>query len=130
METLDPSLLDRIGGRPRLELFLKNFYATVRVDPLIGPIFEEMIQDWPAHLHKIAEFWSLQMGGPSEYRGGLMARHIPLSLKPGHFDAWLGLWGRSCRAHFDAPEAGELIQLAQTFRRRMEPVLISRREDG
>ncbi len=123
MAPVEAPLLDRIGGRPKLDLFLRNFYASVRVDPLIGPIFEDIIEDWPAHLEKIAEFWSLQMGGPSEYRGGLMARHVPLSLKPQHFDAWLKLWENSCRAHFDPPETGEMIQLAHVFRQRMEPVL-------
>lgn len=117
------SLFERIGGRPKLELFLKNFYATVRTDSLIGPIFEGVIEDWPAHIQKIAGFWSLQMGGPPDYRGGLMARHFPLSLKPAHFDAWLGLWEKSCRAHFDPVEATEMIGLAQIFRQRMEPVL-------
>lgn len=117
------TLFERIGGRARLELFLNNFYATVRVDPLIGPIFEGVIEDWPAHIQTIAGFWSLQTGGPPDYRGGLMARHIPLSLKPSHFDAWLALWEKSCRAHFHAPEAAEMIRLAQVFRQRMESVL-------
>ena len=119
-------LIDRIGGNEKLVLFLKNFYATVRVHSLIGPIFEEIIEDWPAHIEKIAGFWSLQMGGPSNYRGGLMARHFPLSLRAEHFDAWLGLWETSSRAHFDAPESQEVIQLAQTFRQRMEPMLTRR----
>lgn len=120
---VDAPLIDRIGGRPKLELLLKNFYASVRVDSLIGPIFEEIIDDWPAHIEKITGFWSLQMGGPSDYRGGLMARHFPLSLKAEHFEAWLALWETSCRAHFDSPEAEEIIQFAQTFRQRMESVL-------
>ncbi|HAV61939.1 MAG TPA: globin [Verrucomicrobiales bacterium] len=121
------SLFERIGGRPKLELFLRNFYATVRIDPLIGPIFEGVVEDWPGHLAKIAGFWSLQTGGPPDYRGGMMARHVPLSLRPGHFDAWLGLWEKSCRAHFDPPEATEMIRLAEGFRQRMEPVLVRSR---
>lgn len=120
------TLLDRIGGRSKLELFLKNFYASVRINPLIGPIFEELIEDWPAHISKIAEFWSLQMGGTSTYRGGLMARHFPLSLKREHFDAWLGQWESSCDVHFDPPEAEQMKALANTFRRRMESVLVQR----
>ncbi len=123
MASADDPLLRRIGGRPKLELFLNNFYASVREDPLIGPIFNEIIEDWPSHIQKIAGFWSLQMGGPAEYRGGLMARHFPLSLKAEHFDAWLGLWTKSSLARFDPPEADEVIQLAQVFRQRMEPAL-------
>lgn len=121
-----PPFLERIGGRSNLERFLKNFYSHVRLDPLIGPVFNEMIDDWTAHIAKIAEFWSLQMGGPSSYRGGLMARHFPLSLTPEHFNAWLELWEKTCRTHFGDSEVDEVIELAQIFRRRMEPMLTRR----
>ena len=34
---------------------LRAFYAKVRVDPLIGPIFNARIQDWEHHLVRIGE---------------------------------------------------------------------------
>ncbi|MBI1177013.1 globin [bacterium] len=118
-----PKLFDQLGGRPKLELFLKNFYATVRIDPTIGPIFEGAVDDWPAHIQKIAGFWSLQTGGPPDYRGGLLARHIPLTLKAEHFAAWLTLWEKSCRAHFPEPEAREMIGKAHELGTRMRSAL-------
>ena len=40
---------------------LRAFYDRVRVDPLIGPIFNERIQDWEPHLARIGDFWSAVM---------------------------------------------------------------------
>ena len=34
------------------------FYATVRQDALIGPVFEARVEDWDAHLTKLMAFWS------------------------------------------------------------------------
>ncbi len=34
------------------------FYADVRRDPLIGPIFERQIENWDEHLEKLIAFWS------------------------------------------------------------------------
>ena len=55
-------------------------------------LFMGTIDDWPEHLAKITEFWSLQTGGPSRYRGGFGTAHLPLELKPEHFQHWLNLW--------------------------------------
>ncbi|HLP75289.1 MAG TPA: group III truncated hemoglobin [Candidatus Paceibacterota bacterium] len=86
------SLYERLGGRDGIFKLIKSFYADVRQHAVLGPIFNAKIHDWPAHLEKIAEFWALQAGGPSHYRGGFGAAHIPLELKPDHFQLWLSLW--------------------------------------
>jgi hemoglobin len=46
---------------------LRHFYADVRQDPLIGPIFNAQIKDWKHHLEVIASFWETIIGGPSTY---------------------------------------------------------------
>ena len=53
-----PSLYERLGGRAGLLDLLKYFYADVRQHREIAPIFAAQIEDWPAHLEKIADFWS------------------------------------------------------------------------
>ena len=95
------TLFERIGGRERLMLLLRRFYADVRQQGLIGPIFNQTIHDWPAHLEKIADFWSNVTGGPIRYAGPMPFKHVPLGLAPEHFDAWLDLWRRHCRARQD-----------------------------
>ena len=34
------------------------FYARVRADAVLGPIFNGAIEDWPHHLAKLQAFWS------------------------------------------------------------------------
>ena len=113
------SLFVRLGGRPQLQQLLKYFYADVRQHHEIGPIFAAHIHDWPAHLEKIADFWSGVTGGPANYRGGMAMRHMPLGLEEKHFQAWLGLWARHCRARLAPAEAAELIAAAETIGQRL-----------
>ncbi len=107
------SLFARIGGRPKLLFLLRHFYADVRQQNEIGPIFTAQISDWPAHLEKIADFWSNVTGGPIAYNGPMPQKHFPLGLEAKHFEAWLDLWRRHCRAHLSANEAAEMIAAAE-----------------
>lgn len=36
---------------------VETFYAKVRVDPEIGPIFNAIVSDWPHHLSVLKDFW-------------------------------------------------------------------------
>lgn len=123
-----PTLYERIGGREGLALLLRRFYADVRQHAEIGPIFAARIHDWPAHLEKIAGFWSGLTGGPALYGGGMAARHIPLHLEEPHFQAWLGLWHRHCRAHLPASEAEEMIAIAESLGQRLRAITAHARE--
>lgn len=116
------SLHERIGGRDGLMLLLRRFYADVRQHDEIGPIFAAHIGDWPSHLEKIAGFWSGLTGGPALYGGGMAARHIPLQLEEKHFQAWLGLWHRHCRAHLQPAEAAEMIAIAENIGQRLRMI--------
>lgn len=106
-------LYDRMGGRPALAELLRYFYADVRQHAEIGPIFAAHVSDWPAHLEKIADFWSGVSGGPALYRGPMPFKHMRLHLEERHFQAWLGLWHRHCRAHLPKREAEDMIRLAE-----------------
>lgn len=101
--------------------FLWHFYADVRQDSVIGPIFNAKIHDWPAHLEKIADFWALQTGGPSAYRGGFGAAHLTLGLEEPHFRRWLMLWELNCKSRLEPAVAACLIgrahELAANLRR-------------
>lgn len=101
-----------VAGRAALLDFLRHFYADVRQDSVIGPIFNAHIHDWPAHLEKIADFWALQTGGKSDYRGGFGAAHLPLGLEEAHFRRWLMLWELNCKSRLDPAVAQGMIQRA------------------
>ena len=117
------SLYDRIGGRAGIAALLRHFYADARQHRLIGPVFNQRISDWPAHLATIGEFWARVTGGPSVYAGQMPAKHFGLGLGASHFDAWLQLWECNCRCYCEAREAQELRQLAQEIGTRLRSIL-------
>lgn len=117
------ALYERIGGRPVLLVLLKHFYADVRQHREIAPIFAANIEDWPAHLEKIADFWSGITGGPRLYAGGMPWKHVPLKLEERHFAAWLDLWARNCRAQLPPAEANDMIAAAETIGLRLRQII-------
>jgi len=119
------SLYERIGGHEGLSQLLHHFYADVRQHQVIGPIFNARIQDWPAHLAIIENFWARKTGGPSDYGGG-MGKHLSLPLEPGHFNHWLGLWEFNCRKHLPGTEAEEMIALAHQIAGHLQRMVFGR----
>lgn len=117
------SLYDRLGGRPALAELLRVFYADVRQQTEIGPIFAAHVSDWPAHLEKIADFWSGVTGGPVLYRGPMPFKHLHLYLGERHFQAWLELWRRHCRAHLQEREAADMIRLADGIGKNLRQII-------
>jgi hemoglobin len=100
---------EQMGGAPALQNLLRHFYADIRQDSVLGPIFNAQITDWPAHLEKIGSFWARQTGAASDYAGGFAAAHLRLGIQPAHFTRWLGLWERNCRQHLEPASAEWMI---------------------
>ena len=78
----------------RLRLLVDLFYARVRRDPLIGPVFERAIDDWPEHLDRLQAFWSSVMLTSGRYKGRPLPAHVRhgASITPASFERWLALW--------------------------------------
>jgi hypothetical protein len=66
-------LYELIGGREGLGRLLRHFYADVRQDPVIGPTFNEKVENWTEHLAIITSFW--------ERRKPIPARCLPSMLR-------------------------------------------------
>ncbi len=58
---------------------VERFYAKVRSDALLGPVFDRAIADWPEHLERLQNFWSSVMLTSGRYRAG---RFQPTSRTP------------------------------------------------
>jgi hemoglobin len=70
-----------------------RFYASVRGDPLIGPVFDAHVTDWDRHLARMCDFWSSVLLGTTRYRGTPMPTHTKLpALSPAFFRRWLELF--------------------------------------
>ena len=74
-----------------------RFYAKVRADDMLGPVFNPAVSDWPEHLEKLTHFWSSIMLTSGKYHGNPMAAHYKhLSrITPEMFTRWLALWGET-----------------------------------
>src|SRR6188472_3464551 len=69
------------------------FYARVRGDAELGPIFNRAVADWDSHLATMCDFWSSVMLTTGRYKGRPMQAHMRLKmLKPEHFQRWLALF--------------------------------------
>jgi len=77
---------------PAIMALVNRFYAKARRDPLIGPVFNDAVEDWDEHLEKLCAFWSSVMLTTGRYKGNPMAAHMKLPIEPHFFERWLALW--------------------------------------
>lgn len=78
-----------------IDRLVRHFYAQVRLDPELGPIFTARITDWEPHLRRMIDFWSSVMLRTGRYHGQPMPMHARLPVGGRHFDRWLALFGVS-----------------------------------
>jgi hemoglobin len=75
-----------------IEALVRKFYARVRQDALLAPIFESRVADWSAHIEKLCVFWSSVALMTGRYHGQPMQAHADLPVDGEHFDRWLTLF--------------------------------------
>ena len=77
-----------------ISTLVDTFYERIRAHELIGPIFEEAIDDdWSPHLAKMKQFWSSVALNTGAYSGKPVPAHQKLSrVQPWHFNIWLALF--------------------------------------
>ena len=74
------------------------FYARVRRDPALGPIFNRAVRDWDAHLAKLCDFWSSVMLMTGRFKGAPVAVHAQLpDIHATLFARWLQLFRQTAR---------------------------------
>ncbi|WP_298670573.1 group III truncated hemoglobin [uncultured Sphingomonas sp.] len=94
-----------------LERLIPAFYARVRDDAELGPVFNDAIADWPEHLDKLVAFWSSVMLTSGRYKGNPMFAHLKhkLRITPALFDRWLALW-KETTDEMMSPDAAAALQ--------------------
>ena len=96
------------------------FYARVRTDDLIGPIFNERIRDWTPHLAQMCAFWSSVALMTGAYHGQPMRKHLPLPVDAHHFDRWLALFAETAHEVCPPAAAEHFIERAQRIAESLE----------
>jgi hemoglobin len=104
------------------------FYAKVRIDPELAPIFERAIPgDWQPHLRKMYAFWSSVMLTTGRYKGNPVAKHLAIpGIQPHLFQRWLGLFNETCRELFDDPVSAEFRAKAERIAESLKLALFYR----
>ena len=109
-----------------ISVLVDAFYARVQQDAVIGPIFNEQIEDWPAHLVLLKDFWATVVlaagrGDGRIYKGNPLETHLKLKLEPRHFERWLALFRETALEVLPREKAAVFIEksqrIAETFQR-------------
>lgn len=107
-----PSLTD-----DALTGLVNAFYTRVRADEVLGQIFKIAIPDghWPAHLERMAAFWSSVMLTSGRYHGNPMLAHLKHRdvIVPEMFARWLTLWAQTAHERLPPADADAILAKAQ-----------------
>ena len=114
-----------------ISLVVAEFYAVVRTHPGLGPVFAAHVTDWPAHEAKIAAFWRNAILMERGYDGNPMAVHKAAgNVRPGMFDAWLGLFDSVLKRHLRPEQAAAWSALAHRIGRGLRYGLVETGESA
>jgi hemoglobin len=106
---------------------VERFYAKVRVDPEIGPVFNDVVQNWDAHLALLKDFWSTVLLTTGRYRGNPLLAHFPLPIEERYFARWLQLFSETAHEVMPSSQAAVVTRKADLIAMNMKRVLASRR---
>jgi hemoglobin len=101
-----------LATRADIERLVDTFYAGVRADGLLGPIFDEVARtDWARHLPTMYDFWESVLFGAPAYRGQPIGVYVALAsrvpLGEAEFSRWLALFTGTVDDAFRGPQADE-----------------------
>jgi len=111
-------------GRPSeddIARLVDAFYAKVRTDSELGPVFARAVADWPRHLATMCDFWSSVMLTSGRYKGNPVAVHQQVAgMEQELFARWLALFDQTCRELFDDERAdafrGKAVRIAESLK--------------
>jgi hemoglobin len=103
-----------------IERLVRSFYARIREDAVLGPIFAARIRDWEPHLQRMCDFWSSVLLLSGRYHGQPMQAHHRLPVDAGHFDRWLGLFETTARETCPPAAAEHIVARARRIAESLE----------
>jgi hemoglobin len=90
------------------------FYARVRQDDRLGPIFEAHVGDWDHHLAKLVDFWSSILRRTGRFSGAPMPKHAALpGLTAELFQHWLAVFREVAGAQTNQAMATQACLMAE-----------------
>lgn len=112
-----------------ITMLVDRFYARVRRDPALGPIFANAIAEdaWPAHLDKMYAFWSSVMLTSGRYKGNPVSTHRKVAgVAPPLFGDWLDLFEATAAELFVPAIADRFVRAARRIAESLKLALFFR----
>lgn len=106
----------------QIEDLVATFYARIRADDQLGPIFSRVIgEDWGPHLRTMCNFWSSVMLTTGRYKGRPIPAHVGIDgIEPHHFSRWLALFEATATDLFPPALAAAFVdratRIAESFK--------------
>ena len=120
-ERITAEISERTGiTEAMIERLVHAFYEKVRSDPMLAPVFDARIKDWPPHLAQMCAFWSSVALMSGRYHGTPMVKHLPLPVDAAHFDRWLDLFEVTAREVCPPEAAAHFVERAQRIAASLE----------
>lgn len=102
---------------------VEHFYAKVRQDPEIGPVFNEIVTNWDAHLTLLKDFWSAVLLNTGRYKGNPLLSHFRVAMEMRYLKRWLMLFAETANEVMPAAQAATVAQRAELIAMNMKRVL-------
>jgi hemoglobin len=115
LKVMSKGPLPQLATDDQIETLVATFYARIRTDAELGPIFMAAIgEDWTAHLKTMCDFWSSVMNTTGRYKGKPIPAHVKLpGIEPRHFERWLKLFAETAHGLFGAELAAQFMERAE-----------------
>jgi hemoglobin len=97
---------------------LDSFYAKVRRDPDLGPVFDDIIRDrWPEHMQRIQSFWLMALRISRGYHGpDFMYAHLRhATIQASQLARWLDLFEDTVREMAPADQHERFMRIAHAM---------------
>ena len=108
-----------IKTREDVYLLVSTFYKKIRNDAVLGPFFNDAIEDWDEHLDKLTTFWESSLFLKTKYLGNPLEAHERVdkannhTISELHFGLWINLWFETIDALFEGDYAQNAKQRAR-----------------
>jgi hemoglobin len=103
-----------------IRICVREFYGNARQDSLLGPIFNNTVEDWDVHLRVIANFWSKALLQTDRYNGSPFVLHRNLPIEVEHFERWLALFEETVNGtlpvEYSAKALAKARHMAESFK--------------
>ncbi len=106
---------EQLPSEAAIGAVVHSFYAKVRGDDLLGPVFEPHLADhWSQHLETMVDFWSTILLSSKRYQGQPLPKHRALGhLPPELWGRWLELFSATVHEETSGTAAEIFVQRAQ-----------------